>query len=567
MNFDWEYYINKYEDLIPAGFNNEQRALDHWNQWGQHEGRRYVRDNEILFIIITTECIKSIAINLQHILSKMNIKSIIKYILSDYDINNTNENDKYIILYNSRGDLKLPNVYIWYQVEQTKSMNFNIHALQNSRIIWDFSIKNYNNYKQLPLHNIYYMPLPFYYNISTEAIDNDSYQYDIFFYGAPNYRRSNILNLLKTKYNIKIGFCVFGDERDNYIKSSKIIINLHYYDEAVVETARFNEVLKFNKLIISETSSSLKYDYYNVNLYKDLVVFIDNINDDLSNIDQLYATLDNYLNNQDIYDNKIEFIKKNKYKLMDQSEYFIKRNLLSALELTNVKIDYELKPDIIYCLHLPETPVRYNLFMNQPNYNNILNKIEFYPAIKYQPGWKGCAFSYVNLIYNAQRCNLKQITVCEDDCCFNEDFDIKYNIISEFLKKINVWDLFVGVIADLPHDTTVSNVYYYKNMTFIEINKMTSTVFNIYNNTCFDKILKYNIHSNTTRDTIDEHIKRCNFKIIVPVPFEFSCLNTESTLWGSNCFDYYNSMFNKSSALINRLIKNFLVSNIPTIIY
>ena len=73
MNFDWEYYINKYEDLIPAGINNEQRALDHWNWWGQHEGRRYVRDNEILFIIITTECIKSIAINFQHILLLMAI--------------------------------------------------------------------------------------------------------------------------------------------------------------------------------------------------------------------------------------------------------------------------------------------------------------------------------------------------------------------------------------------------------------------------------------------------------------------------------------------------------------
>ena len=35
MNFDWEYYIHKYKDLIPAGINNEQRALDHWNSYGQ----------------------------------------------------------------------------------------------------------------------------------------------------------------------------------------------------------------------------------------------------------------------------------------------------------------------------------------------------------------------------------------------------------------------------------------------------------------------------------------------------------------------------------------------------
>ena len=375
------------------------------------------------------------------------------------------------------------------------------------------------------------------------------------------------MNLLNAKYKIKIGFGIFGDERDNCIKSSKIIINLHYYDDAVIETTRFNEVLQFNKLIISEKSSSLEYDYYNINLYKDLVVFIDVINEDLSNIHQLYAILDNYLNNQHKYDNKIELIKKHKNKLMDRCEYFTKRNLLSVLELTIVKIDYELKPNIIYCLHLPETPDRYNVFINQPNYYNIVDKIEFYPAIKYHPGWKGCAFSYINLIYNAQRCNLKQITICEDDCCFNKDYNIKYDIISEFLKKLNEWDLFVGVIADLPHDTTLSNVYYYKNMTFVEINKMNSMVFNIYNNTCFDKILKWDVHSKDTGGTIDAYIKSCNFKVIVPVPFEFSCLNVESTLWGSNCFDYYNSMFNNSYVLITTLIKNFLVSNNPTIIY
>ena len=39
-----------------------------------------------------------------------------------------------------------------------------------------------------------------------------------------------------------------------------------------------------------------------------MVVFIDNIKDDLSNIDQLYTILDNYLNNQSIYDSKIQSI-------------------------------------------------------------------------------------------------------------------------------------------------------------------------------------------------------------------------------------------------------------------
>ena len=161
----------------------------------------------------------------------------------------------------------------------------NIPALHTSKIIWDFSIKNYNKYNKSLLHKLYYMPLPFHCN-ETDIIDTTSYVYDIFFYGTYNDRRAAILNVLKSKYNIKIGFGVVEDERDNYIKSSKIIINLHYYDNAAIETSRFNEVLKFGKLIISETSLH-KHDYYNLELYKDMVVFIDNIKDDLSNIDQL----------------------------------------------------------------------------------------------------------------------------------------------------------------------------------------------------------------------------------------------------------------------------------------
>ena len=71
-------------------------------------------------------------------------------------------------------------IYIWYQVEQSNSIYFNIPALHASKIIWDFSIKNYNKYNKSLLHKLYYMPLPFHCN-ETDIIDTTSYVYDIFF--------------------------------------------------------------------------------------------------------------------------------------------------------------------------------------------------------------------------------------------------------------------------------------------------------------------------------------------------------------------------------------------------
>jgi hypothetical protein len=38
-NFNWKYYINKYEDLRNAGIDNENKALIHWNNHGLREGR------------------------------------------------------------------------------------------------------------------------------------------------------------------------------------------------------------------------------------------------------------------------------------------------------------------------------------------------------------------------------------------------------------------------------------------------------------------------------------------------------------------------------------------------
>ena len=517
-------------------------------------------NQEKTFIIVTSKLIESIAINLKMLLTKNNVKSYITYMLTDDDINNRNSNTIYIIIFNSRIDLKLPKNYIYYQVEQSNYKNLNLSSINNSDIIWDFSIKNYEKYdSDNNIKKLFYMPQPLYFEDDTNIIYDKYIKYDIFFYGACNKRRELILNKLNEKYNnkIKIGFGIFDKERDNYIKCSKIIINLHYYDDPAIETTRLNEVLQYNKLIISETSSH-EYDYYNRNIYKEFVEFVDVIDRDISD---LCSLIDMYLNNDELYNHKIKYIKENKHKLRDISEYFLKRNLLSIIEPSKININYTLNPYNIYCLHLPETPHRYKAFTEQPNYDIIKYKIEIYPAIKYLPGWKGCAFSYINLLYNAKLSNLKQITICEDDCCFNNDFNTKYSIILEFLQKLNNWDIFVGVISDLPQDTILMNVYSYKNMTFIEINKMHSTVFNIYNNSCFDKILEWDIKTNSTDYTIDQYIKQCNFRIIVPVPFEFSCLNVDSTLWGKNLFDEYNILFENSNKVIEKLMDEYLQNN------
>lgn len=37
--FDWSWYIHAYPDLLPAGINSREAAINHWNKYGKKEGR------------------------------------------------------------------------------------------------------------------------------------------------------------------------------------------------------------------------------------------------------------------------------------------------------------------------------------------------------------------------------------------------------------------------------------------------------------------------------------------------------------------------------------------------
>jgi len=509
-------------------------------------------------IIITTPLIKSIAINMSKFFNDFGFTTEIRYDLSEKECIDSTENELYIFVNTTMlNHSALPKIYILYQLEQSKSKWFTnkyYNYLNKADNIWEFSIKNRILYDDIPINKIFYQVTPYY-------IDNkpdSNIEYDVFFYGAKNYRRKKILDRLSKIFNIKIGFGIVGDDVNDIISKSKIILNIHYYDDCALEACRLNEILQYNKVIISEKSSEL--DWYNQSIYSDIVDFVDVINNDLSNIDNLISKIHYYLNETN-YNDKIISIKQNKILLHNISKCNLYKNLFNIHYFNNPDnylLDYDLKPDKIYCLHLIETPNRMNEFIKQNIMYNIKD-IEIFPAIKYDPGWKGCALSYINLIYNAKRLNFSTITICEDDCRLPHDFNKKYNIIKEFLSKIK-WDIFVGVIADLPKDTTVSNIYQYKNIKFIEINKMHSAVFNVYNNSVYDTVInwkKYIHESNDPNDQIDQYIKKQNLKIITTYPFYFDCVDANSTIWGKNLYAEYNNMFKKSLDILENKIYNY----------
>lgn len=155
-----------------------------------------------------------------------------------------------------------------------------ITYVNNAQNIWEFAVKNRSEYTNIQLNKIYYLMTPFYLNnkIDNKIKNNFETIYDVFFYGLENKRRKDILNKLSEIFNIKIGFRIYGKARDDIIIKSKIIINLHYYDDCALESCRLNEILQYNKIIISEKPS--ESDWYNQSLYNNIVDFVDIINPD-----------------------------------------------------------------------------------------------------------------------------------------------------------------------------------------------------------------------------------------------------------------------------------------------
>jgi hypothetical protein len=254
------------------------------------------------FTIVVNKLLMSIAVQLQGLLTMLGHSSCIQF-----DIPYTKRTIYFIIYYKG----VIPSNSIFFQIEQKDCPDFNYSCVKKASRVMDFSNCNFEKYKELNL-KAYYLPMPFYFTTNELFLTT---KYDLLFYGSMNDRRMNILKKLHA-YNIKVGFGIVGEEKEKCIQQSKIIINLHYYNSGALETCRINEVLQYNKLVLSERSTQPNDP--NMQLYKEYVDFFDEKN--------MLSKINFYLNPIH-YMNKIKYIQANKYKLMNTCKQILEKNL------------------------------------------------------------------------------------------------------------------------------------------------------------------------------------------------------------------------------------------------
>jgi hypothetical protein len=276
-------------------------------------------------IIVVSKFIKSIGEFFKLIFKSRGFECVIVHSLQLIDCIESTCDQMYLIVYWDQEHLALPCRYIFYQVEQSNSkfltdpklLKRTLYMMGKAEQVWEYSSQTSPIYSSYCKDKLKWVPMPYYYLPDNKQTDWDLCEYDIFFYGNPNKRRKKIIDILSKYFRVKAGWGYYGDKKIKYITKSKIILNLHYYKDAGLETCRINEILNYNKLIVSETSPS---DKSNMQLYSDYVVFVDEIDDNFSNIEQMIWIIKNYLDKHN-YQSKINT---NKTKLSNKIKDLIK---------------------------------------------------------------------------------------------------------------------------------------------------------------------------------------------------------------------------------------------------
>ena len=403
-------------------------------------------------IIVTTQFGLNIAQDLAEELKRLNFTVVIT--------NNILPTDKLHIILFSFILPQLPKNYILYQLEQINKSKYITDKLYtdiaNSLVTIDYSKENISKYKNNK-ENISFQMMP----IQNKIIEYvPEYSYDVMFFGSMNERRQKILDYL-SKQNITIASTnnIFGDNLNFHLKKAKIILNLHYYDNALLETARLNEILKFNTLIISENSNLMKD---NQDFYKDDIFFIENIDNELENINILTEQIFDCLKYFDTYKKKINKIRKNTIQnIYDQFATDLKKNLISSGYINSKLLTFDIKSDKILCM----CDNYNNEKFNKINYD-FLNIIDFFYMVKNKNKKFEEYINYKILFENFLESDYQYICVCLPDIQFPQNFIDIYNSITQYFLMLS-GDVYINLnnsvdINDLKNIGIYSDTIFFK---------------------------------------------------------------------------------------------------------
>ena len=505
--------------------------------------------------IITTYHTGYIAKHLQSILKKLEIDCEIHY----------GEVEKYsdipYIIICPQFLKKFPSVYVVFQMEQTITPRWMteeyFEILRNAYAVFDYSLINIDYFRKDSslASKLFYLPVDYCANLEGASDGNVEKEYDVLFYGAPFVeRRKNILDKLGAKFNVKIHSDLFGDALYKEIAKARVVINIHYYEDAMLETTRLYETLSVNgPIIVSERSCDQREE----ERLEGIVDFVE-----VGDLDAIINRVTYWLEHDEERQEKVKANAELLCSRANATEFYFHRFLLANeripfdLFYKNVGEFVKIPENGRMCLNLPESTDRAQAFNKDNKYGFVT-----FPGLRHRAGWIGCALSYKFIMKRASDLKLQRLLVCEDDVYFPDEFDERFQKVLNFLDQNNDWDVFCGVMADL-NNTKILDLKEQDGETFAYLSKMVSMVFNIYNKSVFDVIVGWDsTNHDVNKNTIDRYLEHVKLGIVTTAPFLVGHKeDLTSTIWGQQN-TMYNEFLEKSSKRITQLVEGFKQKN------
>lgn len=439
---------------------------------------------------------------------------------------------------------RLPRHMIAFQMEQTTSRRWftrlYINVLRSKSIaILDYSLANIDYLTQhcrIPFQKIYYFPIghsPAFRNrfLPASPSPDAAAGYDLVFYGAINDRRRKILDALQAHFRILILSECFGPALYEQLGHATAVLNIHYYQPALLETTRIHECFALGKHVISEPASNQAE--YQPRLGK-LIEFVDMsdtghaVQAIRQTLDSIRTTADQAADDQACLNNTTGW-----------SRFYFLRMLFGLQMIDYAPFESSLSdapgaplPEKFeaVCLSLPETHQRRSSAWTPDGL-----RLEYFDGIRHPISWVGCALSYKMLAAHALKNGVNRLLVYEDDVDPLRLDAATLAAVMAYLEKIDgQWDVFSGLITDLADSAVISLCHEENTLTFVHLSKMTGMVFNIYSANALRLLTEWTFESPETTPTIDRYLEaKSNFRVVTTHPFIAGHKGElTSTLWG-----------------------------------
>ncbi len=154
--------------------------------------------------------------------------------------------------------MQLPAESILYNLEQISPESSwleppFLELLRQFRV-WDYSQNNIVQLAQFDLLQLQHVPLGYVPQLTRiQQLTEQDQDIDILFYGSLNERRQQVIEgLVNAGMKVVSASNLYGQERDDLISRSKIVLNLHYYAAQVFEVVRVSYLLANRQFVISE---------------------------------------------------------------------------------------------------------------------------------------------------------------------------------------------------------------------------------------------------------------------------------------------------------------------------